>query len=125
MTPWSKDELRKVAESEELNISPLCADGTYRAPTTIWSVAVDEALYVRAGNGQSAHWYQAALRKKAGRIAVDGVTKSVTFEPIAGPINDRIDAAYRAKYKDSPFLDDMLRVTVRAATLKVMPRETS
>ena len=126
MIPWSKAELRKVAESEELDISPLLGDGvTYRAPTTIWSVAVDDALYVRAGNGRSSRWYKAAVREKAGRIVAAGVTKAVSFEPIDGTINDRVDAAYREKYKSSPYVDDMLGSTVRAATLKVMPREAA
>jgi hypothetical protein len=49
---WSKDELHKIAETDELHISPLREDGvTYRAPTTISCVAVDDALYVRAYNG--------------------------------------------------------------------------
>jgi hypothetical protein len=125
MKTWSKDELRKVAESEELDISTMREDGvTYRAPTTIWSVAVDDALYVRAGNGLSSRWYRAAMREKAGRIAAAGVTKAVSFEPIGGAINDRVDAAYREKYRSSPYVDDMLGPTVRAATLRVMPRET-
>ena len=124
MIAWSKAELRTVADSEGLDVSPLLEDGeTYRAPTTIWSVAVGDALYVRAGNGRSALWYKAAIRRKAGRIAAAGVTKAVSFEPIGGPINDRVDAAYREKYKSSPYVDDMLGSAVRAATLRVMPRE--
>jgi hypothetical protein len=42
---------------------------------------MDGALYVRAYNGQSSRWYQAALRQKAGRIIATGVTKEVSFEP--------------------------------------------
>ena len=48
MTTWSKDELRKIAEADDLHISPFREDGmTYGTPTWIWSVAVDDALYVR------------------------------------------------------------------------------
>ena len=48
MTTWSKDELRKIAEADDLHISPLREDGlTYGTPTWIWSVAVDDSLYVR------------------------------------------------------------------------------
>jgi hypothetical protein len=48
MSTWSKDELRKNAETDDLHISPFREDGkTYGAPTWIWSVAVDDALYVR------------------------------------------------------------------------------
>jgi hypothetical protein len=41
------------------------------------------------------------VRQKAGRISAAGLTKDVAFEPIDGEINDRIDEAYRAKYKAS------------------------
>ena len=69
MTTWSKDELRKIADADDLHISPFREDGvTYGTPTWIWSVAVDDALYVRAYNGQNSRWYQAAVRQKAGRI---------------------------------------------------------
>jgi hypothetical protein len=99
MSTWSKDELRKIAEVDDLHIAPFREDGkTYGTSTWIWSVAVDYALYVRAYNGQKSSWYQAALRQKAGRIIAAGLTKEVTFEPIEGPINDRIDEAYRAKW---------------------------
>jgi hypothetical protein len=73
-----------------------------------WSVAVDDALYVRGYNGQNSRWYQAAVRQKAGRIITAGVTKEVTFEPVDGPINNRIDDAYRAKYHGSPYLSPMI-----------------
>jgi hypothetical protein len=100
MITWSKDELRKIAAADDLHIPAFREDGaTYRTPTWIWSVAVGDALYVRGYNGQKSRWYQAAVRQKAGRIIVAGMTKEVTFEPVEGPINDRIDDAYRAKYQ--------------------------
>jgi hypothetical protein len=124
MTPWLKDALRKIAEADDLYISPLREDGTtYGTPTWIWSVAVDDALYVRAYSGRNSRWYQAAVQQKAGRITAAGMTMDVTFEPLAGPINDLIDSAYRAKYHDSPYLSPMIGSRARSATVKVMPRE--
>ena len=126
MTPWPKDELRKIAGTDDLHISPFRADGlTYGTPTWIWSVAVEDALYVRAYNGRNSRWYQAAVRQKAGRITAAGMTKEVTFEPVDGPINDLIDDAYRAKYKGSPYLNPMIGASARSATVKVMPRGTN
>jgi hypothetical protein len=123
---WSKDELRKITDADDLRISPFRQDGvTYGTPTWIWSVAVDDALYVRGYNGQKSTWYQAAVRQKAGRITGAGITKEVTFEPVDGPINDRIDDAYRAKYHASPYLNPMIGVRARSATVKVMPRRTN
>jgi hypothetical protein len=61
-----------------------------------------------------------AVREKAGRIIAAGMTKEVSFEPVDGPINDRIDA-YRAKYRGSPYLSAMIGGRARSATVKVMP----
>jgi hypothetical protein len=117
--------LRKIAEGDDLHISPFREDGkTYGTPTWIWSVAVDDALYVRAYNGQNSRWYESAVRQKAGRITAASMTKEVTFEPLNGPINDLIDDAYRAKYKGSPYLSPMIGTRARSATVRVMPRAT-
>jgi len=125
MTLWSMDELRKIAEADDLHISPFREDGiTYGTPTWIWSVAVDEALYVRGYNGQKSRWYQAAARQRAGRITAAGLANEVAFEPVNGPINDRIDDAYRAKYRGSPYLRPMIGARARSATVKITPRET-
>jgi hypothetical protein len=125
MSTWSKDELRRIAETDDLHISPFREDGkTYGTPTWIWSVVVGDALYARAYNGQKSRWYQAALRQKAGQITAASMTMEVTFEPVTGPINDLIDDAYRAKYHGSPYLKPMIGAPSRSATVKVMPRET-
>ena len=80
---------------------------------------------MRAYNGRNSRWYQAAVRQKAGRITAAGMTKEVTFEPVDGPINDRIDDAYRAKYRGSPYLGPMIGARARSATVRVMPRDIS
>ena len=104
MTDWKKDELRKITEADDLHISPFREDGvTYGTPTWIWSVVVDDALYVRGYNGQNSRWYQAAVKQKAGRIVAASMTKDVLFEPVDGTINDPIDDAYRSKYSGSPY----------------------
>jgi hypothetical protein len=126
MGSWSKDELRSVAEADDLHISPFREDGvTYGTPTWVWSVAVDDALYVRAYHGQNSRWYRAAVRQKAGRVTAAGLRKEVTFEPVDGPVNARIDDAYRAKYRGSPYLSPMVGASARSATVKVLPRETT
>ena len=125
MSTWSEDELSEIAESNDLHIAPFREDGeTYGTPTWIWSVRVDDALYVRAYNGQDSSWYQAAVRENAGRIEAAGMTKEVTFEQVDGSINDRIDDAYRGKYEDSSYLDSMISERARSATMKVMPRDS-
>jgi hypothetical protein len=125
MSAWAKDELLKIAEGDDLHISPFREDGhTYGTPTWIWSVAVGDALYVRAYNGTHSRWYEAAMRWMEGRITAAGMTKEVAFEAVEGPLNGRIDDAYRAKYRDSSYLAPMVGARARAATVKVMPRNT-
>jgi hypothetical protein len=63
------------------------------------------------------------VRQKAGRITAAGITKEITFEPVDGAINDRIDEAYAAKYKGSSYLKPMISTRARSATVKVMPRQ--
>ena len=125
MGTWSNDQLRRIAEADDLHISPFREDGvTYGTPTWIWSVAVGDDLYVRAYYGQNSRWYQAAMRQTAGRITAAGMTKEVTFEPVEGPINERIDDAYRAKYHGSPYLNPMINARARSATVKIVSCES-
>ena len=123
MSQWLKNELDSIAATDDLHISPLREDGvTYGTPTWIWSVVVDHGLYVRGYHGQSSSWYQAAVLQKAGRIRAAGITKEVTFEPVDGQIQDKIDEAYRKKYASSPYLNPMIDAGARSATVKIVPR---
>ena len=124
---WPKEELRKIGGADDFHISPFREDGvTYNIPTWTLSVVVNEALYARAFNGPSSNWYYLAVRQRAGRITAAGKLKEVTFEALDGPtseaINDQIDDAFRAKYRDSPYLNAMIGMRARAATVKIMPR---
>ncbi len=119
---WVKDELDKIAGSDDLHIAPFREDGkTYGTPTWIWSVVVDGELYVRAYNGKKSRWYEAAMRQRSGRITAAGMRSEVTFEPVSGDVNDRIDEAYRVKYKGSEYLAPMIGTRARSATVKVTP----
>ncbi len=124
MSPWPMDELRKIAETDDLHIAPLRDDGaTHGTPTWIWSVAVDDHLFVRAYHGKESRWYQAARRQRAGRITAAGMTIDVSFEAVEeGAINERVDEAYRAKYKGSPYLGSMVAGRARSATIRIAPR---
>jgi len=122
MIGWPKNTLDRIAASDDLHIAPFRDDGvTHGTPTWIWSVVVDGALYVRAYNGTRSRWYQAALRQKAGRISAAGTTQDVAFAPVDGATNDRIDEAYRTKYRGSPYLAPMIGQRARAATIRISP----
>ena len=123
MSRWTQGSLQAIALSDDLHIAPLRDDGvTYGTPTWIWSVVVDNDLYVRAYSGTSSRWYKAAVKQKAGQITAAGKTHEVVFEPVAGPVGDRIDAAYRTKYSSSPYLKAMIGGRARAATVRILPR---
>ena len=125
-TSWMEEELPAIAEADDLHIAPLREDGrTYGTPTWIWSVAVEDGLYVRAYNGPDSGWYQAAMRQKAGRIRAGRRTIEVSFEAVEGALNDRIDAAYRAKYADSPYLRPMIGARARSATVRIRPQTSN
>lgn len=124
MSTWLQEELARIAASDDLHIASLREDGkTYGTPTWIWSVVVDGDLYVRGYNGQNSRWYQAAVRQKAGRISVAGMTREVAFEPALGAINDPIDDAYRRKYSKSAYLAPMIGERARAATVRITPQD--
>ena len=54
------------------------------------------------------------------RVASAGMTREVMFGPVEGPVNDLIDEAYRAKYRDSPYLGPMISARARLCTARSM-----
>lgn len=123
MSAWTEERLQQIASTDDLHIAPFRDDGaTLGTPTWIWSVVVGGELYVRAYNGTASRWYQAASKQKAGQITAAGKTNDVTFEQVAGEVNDRIDAAYRMKYASSPYLKPMMSDRARRATVRILPR---
>jgi len=97
MNAWTEDELKRIASTDDLHISPFREDGvTQGTPTWIWSVVVDNELYVRPYNGRSSRWYKAAMAQKAGRIIAAAITKEVGFDAVEGAINDLKGTLLRA-----------------------------
>ena len=121
---WTPAELQAIGSTDDFHIAPFRADGsTLGTPTWIWSVVVDDDVYVRAYNGTASRWYQSARAQEAGRITAGGVEKDVRFAFVEDDaLNDRIDAAYEAKYGTSPYYPPMVTAKTRAATVRVDPR---
>lgn len=125
MAKWTSEELEKFTTADDFHISPFYDDGvTYGTPTWIWSVVVDQDLYVRAYNGQNSRWYQSAMTQKAGRISLAGATYEVSFEPAAddAALNHAVSDAYTAKYGDSAYLPPMLETGPISATVRVIKK---
>lgn len=127
MGTWSGQELAAIGDADELEIAPVRPDGTLRRPTPMWVVPHDGELYVRAAYGTTSAWYQAARARHEGRIRAEGVERDVTVTEIDAddPVNERVDAGYRSKYRryGVTYVDMMLAPTARAATLKLIPTE--
>lgn len=127
MTGWTNDELGKIGAAEELEIASLRANGTLRKRVTIWVVRLGNDLYVRSYRGRAGAWFRGTQARHAGHIWAGGVEKDVIFVEEADPeVNAKIDAAYRAKYRQhgAQYVDPMVGPGAKAATLKLLPRST-
>ena len=120
MKELDKEAIEMISELNDFHIAPYREDGeTFGTLTWIWVVEVEGSLYVRAYNGVNSIWYKSALSQKSGKIKSNGTEFKVQFQPISGEINDEIDAAYKAKYNGSPYLQSMISDRAKAATVKV------
>ncbi|MFJ8021498.1 DUF2255 family protein [Streptomyces sp. NPDC096311] len=123
MTTWSSDELNRIEAADELEMAPRRSDGTLRKPVPIWVVREGDDLYVRSYRGPDGSWWRTARSSHEGRVRSGGVDKDVAFtEETDASVNDRIDAAYRAKYGrfGGAYVNPM--VAARPTTLKLVPR---
>jgi hypothetical protein len=126
MKTWTKSELDKVARAEELEVATRRRDGTLRDPVTVWMVRVGDDVCVRSVNGRAGAWFRGAVARHQGRVKAGGVQRDVTFVEANDAPNDEIDRAYRAKYGRyaASIVNTVLTPQARAATLRVVPRET-
>jgi hypothetical protein len=125
MTAWTSDELNRIGEAEELQLSSLRKDGSMRNPVTMWVVRAGSDLYVRAVKGRQGAWFRGVQTRHEGQIRSGGLEKDVTFvEAPDSPLHKEIDAAYREKYRRYPksYTDACLTPEAQAATIKLVPR---
>ena len=126
MTAWDTETIDRNAAADDLHIAPYRPDGaTPGTPTWIWSVVVDNRLFVRAWNGPRSRWYRAVVEQRAGIIETVGRRIEVTMTPIdeaaAPELGTRIDPAYRTKYAGSAYLPPMVAEGPKAATVEITP----
>jgi hypothetical protein len=82
MTAWTPQQLEKIRSTDDFHISPYRDDGTTPGtPTWIWSVVIDDDVYVRAYNGTASRWHRSAMTQRAGRIRAGGIDAEVAFSP--------------------------------------------
>ncbi len=122
---WTKEELTKIAKADEVEIASIREDGALRRAVTIWVVRLEDDLYVRSVNGPTGAWYRRAQVRHEGHIKAGGVEKDVTFVEVGdASANDKIDAAYQAKYHryGDRIVGSIATPQARAATIKLVPR---
>jgi hypothetical protein len=123
MSSWTENDLRAIEENDDLFVSPFREDGTtYGTPTRTWALVVDRQVYVRAANGLTASWYQAAITQGAGRVRVADKDHEVTFAEAPAEMADAIDAAYEDKYPGSSAVPVMQADGPKSATVVIEPR---
>jgi hypothetical protein len=123
VTTWTREQLDKIGKAEELQIAALRREGTLRKPVTIWSVCVDNDLYVRSVNGRSSWWFRGVRVRNEGRMQVGGIEKEVVCLDADPKLDERIDAAYRAKYRRyaKSIVDSIVSPEARSATIRLVP----
>ena len=125
MMTWTKDELERIGNAEELEIASLRQDGTLRSRRIIWVVRLDDELFIRSVLGRTSDWFRGVLSRHEGRIWAGGVEKDVTFiEEPAPALNERIDAVSLAKYRRYPAdAAAIISPEARSATLRLVVRQ--
>jgi hypothetical protein len=129
VSEWTRDELSKIGNAEELRIQSMRGDGTLRNPVIIWVVRLDDRLFVRSIKGPTGPWFSGTRGRRQGHIRAGGVDKEVSFVFIDADdgVNQDIDAEYRAKYGRyaGRVLNTVLTPAARAATIELVPRSTA
>ncbi|MFI1092349.1 DUF2255 family protein [Streptomyces sp. NPDC020917] len=125
MSTWNRQTLERIATADELHIAPRRGDGSLRNPTTIWVVRDGDDLYVRSWRGKQGSWWNTARDSHAGHVTAGGAEADVTFTAVSDPaVNDRVDAAYRAKYgRYSGYVEPMVADQARSTTLRLTPQQ--
>lgn len=121
---WTTAELAAIAQADELSIAPAERNRQLRPPVPVWVVRDGDELYVRSWRGAGGAWFRAAVTSGNGRVTAGGVTKDVRFVPASeGPLNTRLDAAYRSKYEryGDGYVGPMTGEPARSTTLRLAP----
>jgi len=122
VSAWSQDDLDRLGDAGEVEVSSARRDGTLSRTRTVWIVRVGDQLYLRSVNGPDGAWYRLTRASHQGRIEARGVARDVTWvdvdaagEPDVGPA---VDAEYARKYPGST--SAVARITSPLACTTIM-----
>ncbi len=121
---WTEEELATIGGTDELRLASRRADGSLREPVVMWVVRDGDDLYVRSVKGRTGPWFRGTRSRREGRIQSGGVTREVSFVDGDERLNDRLDTAYRDKYRRyaKNIVDTVVTPQARAATIRLVPR---
>ena len=125
---WTSTELAAVDRADEIEVSTRRGDGSLRTSRIVWVVRDGDSFYLRSVNGPEAAWYRGVQSRHAGVVTVGRLGRDVTFVEVGNHVgddtglDDRLDAAYRAKY--GRWAGPVTRITAQPAsetTLRLDP----
>jgi hypothetical protein len=127
MAAWTDEELRRIADADELEIAAVRRDGELRRATPIWVVRAGDDLYVRAAYMDGSGWHGVARASGQARISAGGVEKDVAIEDADQSVLDEVDAAYGEKYgrRYASIVEKINDAEHRATTIRLIPREAA
>ena len=124
MSEWTSEDLTRIGNAEEVQVTSRRGDGTLRKPVTIWVVRDGDSLYVRSVKGPTGAWFRGTQERHEGRIRGGDADQDITFVDADHDIGDKVDAAYRAKYRRyaGSILNSVLTPQARSTTIQLVPR---
>ena len=125
MSGWTREELDRIEQTDELDLASQRRDGSLRDPVTMWVVRDGDDLYVRSIHGPARGWFRGTQTRRQGHIRSGGVDRDVAFVVDTDPaLNDRIDAAYRDKYRryGDRIVGTVVNPASRDSTIRLVPR---
>ncbi|KPM55958.1 hypothetical protein CcI49_21905 [Frankia sp. CcI49] len=125
MSAWTSSELDALGAAEELTITTKRPDGTLRTPVPIWTVRVEDEVYVRSWRGRGGAWYRNTSAQGAAHIHAAGVDCDVTATGPDVSVRAAVDRAYRAKYSrfGDRYVLPMVADAAASSTLRLRPTD--
>jgi hypothetical protein len=125
MATWTKEELDRIGDATELQLTSVGENGSLRPYVTMWVVRVGDDVYVRSAGGPERPWYRRARASGTGRIRAGGVERDVTFTEATADAHAEIDAAYHAKYDryGATIVDHVTGPDAQPVTIELIPKD--
>jgi hypothetical protein len=108
--------MTSAASAMRSNAASARSSTSLSVPAPRGTLVVDGQVFVRAANGPTSRWYQAAIVQGAGRVRVEDRDYEVRFAAAPADLADAIDTAYEDKYPGSAAVPVMQGDRPKSAT---------